>query len=115
MLSKTILPGDVGVGGSRNSRLCASESAINEQIKVPTSWSFCTMSSDRDSIEYHVVIVGAGPAGLSAAIRLKQMCRQRNANLSVSVLAAAIGLSSPRHCAAVPPRHCTATLSRPLC
>ena len=29
-------------------------------------------SVERESMEYDVVIVGAGPAGLSAAIRLKQ-------------------------------------------
>jgi electron-transferring-flavoprotein dehydrogenase len=41
---------------------------------------------ERESMEYDVVIVGAGPAELAAAIRLKQLASAADAELSVCVL-----------------------------
>ena len=41
---------------------------------------------ERDAMEFDVVVVGAGPAGLATAIRLKQLAAERSQEISVCVI-----------------------------
>ena len=44
------------------------------------------MDIQREKMNYDLVIVGAGPSGLSAAINFKKLCNENNVDYSVCIV-----------------------------
>jgi len=61
-----------------NQNRCLSSSSTDDDDNV--------LRSERESMPFDVLIVGGGPAGLAASIRLKQLCIENDIDLSVCVV-----------------------------
>lgn len=59
---------------------------VSSSASVPGEHDDHHDPDSRESMPFDVLIVGGGPAGLAASIKLKQLAHSNNTNLSVCVI-----------------------------
>ncbi|XP_049847885.1 uncharacterized protein LOC126304749 [Schistocerca gregaria] len=73
-------------GKSPSAAAPSARAVVGMRRVPPCARSKSSSAQSREVDHADVVIVGAGPAGLSASIRIKQLCRERGKDLRVCVL-----------------------------
>jgi electron-transferring-flavoprotein dehydrogenase len=59
---------------------------LRRNVSLQRAAFFSTEEEPRESMPFDVLIVGGGPAGLAASIRLKQLCAETGKDLSVCLI-----------------------------
>lgn len=70
----------------QSSRLLLRTAAAARAQRVRLLSTTTTTTEPRESMPFDVLIVGGGPAGLAAAIRVKQLCIEQDTDLSVCLI-----------------------------